>query len=200
MDQAALAEAIGSAGGVTLLAGPGLAAEAGVAPRPATLDWSLYGPRMALIHAAEPGTGHRAARRLQDLGLLGGVVSEGDDVLFQEAGVRDVIAPVGSVELSICPGCGYSEPLGCLLDLLPLPWCAACGEVLRPDVAPVGSGPRPAAMARAREVVGAARLLVVAGNPSPPIGSLADAAAAVVVLADHRPGPVLAAAAEALGR
>jgi NAD-dependent deacetylase len=148
---------------------------------------------MRRIHAAEPAAGHRAARRLQDLGRLEAVVTEGDDVLFEEAGVRDVIAVMGSVGLSVCPACGYSEPLGCVLDLLPLPRCAACGEVLRPDVAP-----QPAALARARDAIGAARLVVVAGAPSARVREFADVAAGIVVL--DRGGPVLAAAADALAR
>src|SRR4051812_18776577 len=118
---AALAETIRSADGLVLLAGQALAAEAGIGARPPQVEWSAYGPRMTVIHAAAPGPGHVAARRLQDLGLLDAVVTDSDDVLFDEAGVRDVIALAGSVELSVCPDCSYNEPLGCVLDLLPQP-------------------------------------------------------------------------------
>ena len=145
-----------AAGSVALLAGERSQRRAGIAPRPATLDWDVYGPRMRTIHAAEPGPGHLAARRLQDGGWLRGVVTDADDVLLDEAGVRDVVSLAGSVELSVCPRCTYNEPLGCLLELLPRPRCAACGGPLVPDVVPAGEAPPADAVSRAREVVAGA--------------------------------------------
>jgi NAD-dependent SIR2 family protein deacetylase len=187
-----IAARVRAAGGLVLLAGEALATESGIPPRPDTLDWDVYGPRMRAIHAAEPGAGHVAARRLQDAGWLRGVVTDADDVLFDEAGVRDVVRLVGSVELSVCPSCGYSEPLGCLLELLPRPRCAACGGPLRPDVAP-----RSEALGRAREAVSRAELIVLAA--SGPLGRLCEGRDAdTVVLGDDRPGPRLLAVTEVL--
>jgi NAD-dependent deacetylase len=190
-----------AADGVALLAGEVLAAESGVPPQPATRDWDVYGPRMRTIHAASPGPGHLAARRLQDAGWLRAVVTEGDDVLFDEAGVRDVIALAGSVELSVCPRCSYNEPLGCLLELLPRPWCAACGGPLLPDVVLPGETPSPDSMSRARVALTGAGLLVVVGAPAdhgPLAGLCAGRASDTIVLGDPRPGPRLLAVAEAL--
>jgi NAD-dependent SIR2 family protein deacetylase len=187
-----IAARVRAAGGLVLLAGEALATESGIPPRPDTLDWDVYGPRMRAIHAAEPGAGHVAARRLQDGGWLRGVVTDADDVLFDEAGVRDVVRLVGSVELSVCPSCGYSEPLGCLLELLPRPRCAACGGPLRPDVAPRGE-----ALGRAREAVSRAELIVLAA--SGPLGRLCEGRDAdTVVLGADRPGPRLLAVTEVL--
>jgi NAD-dependent SIR2 family protein deacetylase len=196
-DGRALADAIQAADGLVLLAGAALAAEAGVPPRPDRVEWSVYGPRMRHIHACPPGPGHLAARRLQDLGRLDGVVTEGDDVLFDEAGVRDVVALAGTVELSVCPDCGYNEPLGCLLELLPQPRCAACGGALRPDVTARHEPPRPDALARARVVLGTTRLVVVAdaASSSSTLRELAESTAApVVVLGAETPGAILLAA------
>lgn len=199
-DAHALADAIRSNGRLVLLAGEALAAEAGVPAPPAALDWRAYGPRMRAIHATEPGPGHVAARRLQDLALLDAVVTASDDVLFDEAGVRDVVALVGSVELSICPDCGYNEPLGCLIDLLPVPRCAACGGTLRPDVS---EQPRAEALARARAAVEDAGLVVLADavDASAPLRALSAAVtdATVVVLGAERPGATLLAAVGQLG-
>jgi NAD-dependent SIR2 family protein deacetylase len=191
-------------GRVTLLVdGATLAAEAGVPPRPSGLTWEAYGPRMHAIHAADPGPGHLAARRLQDSGRLDGVITDGDDALLQEAGVREVVELAGSVALSVCPACGYNEPLACLLELLPHPRCAACGGLLRPDVDEPGAPPRPEAAARARALVARARLLLVAGAPA--AGSVlaeltADATAEVVAVRDGSQLAAVADALEAAGR
>jgi NAD-dependent deacetylase len=194
-----IAARVRAAGGLVLLAGEALAAESGIPPRPPTLDWDLYGSRMRAIHAAQPGPGHLAARALQDGGWLHGVVTDADDVLFDEAGVRDVVALAGSVELSVCPRCEYNEPLGCLLELLPHPRCAACGGPLRPDVVPPDEEPSADALSRAREAVAGPWLLVLAGD-----GLLADLcegrAADTIVIGDDRPGSRLLAVADMLGR
>ncbi len=192
-----IAGRVRAAGSVALLAGEALAAESGVPPRPDTLDWDVYGPRMRAIHAARPGPGHLAARALQDGGWLRGVVTDADDVLYDEAGVRDVVALAGSVELSVCPRCTYNEPLGCLLELLPRPRCAACGGPLRPDVVPAGEAPLDGAVSRARELVAGAAVLLLAGH-----GRLAELCegrgADTIVIGDDRPGPRLLAASELL--
>jgi len=198
-DEDVLADAIRSTDRVVLLAGAAVAAEAGIPARPPHLDWHVYGPRMRAIHATGPGPGHLAARHLQDLGLLEAVVTESDDVLFDEAGVRGVIALVGSVELSICPACGYNEPLGCLLDLLPEPRCAACGGTLRPDVS---ESARAEALAHAHAAVSRAGLLVLADAADAP-ESLRELSAAtdttVLVLGAEAPGATLLAAVGRLG-
>ena len=192
-----IADRVRAAGGLVLLAGEALASESGIPPRPDSLDWDVYGPRMRAIHAAEPGPGHLAARRLQDAGWLRGVVTDSDDVLFAEAGVRDVVALVGSVELSVCPACGYSEPLGCLLDLLPRPRCAACGGPLRPGVSSPSEAPIAEALDRAAEIVSGPGLIVLAAHG--PLADLCDERDAdTVVLGDDRPGPRLLGVAEAL--
>jgi NAD-dependent SIR2 family protein deacetylase len=196
-ERSTLARAIRSAGGLVLVAGDAIAAEAGVAPRPDSVDWGTYGPRMSEIYAAEPGPGHRAARRLQDLGLLDAVVTQSDDVLFDEAGVREVIALVGSVELSVCAACAYNEPLGCVLELLPQPRCAACGGLLRPDVVARGEPPRAEALARAQASVAATRLVVLADAPDLP-GPLGALSRGALILGADAPGAVLLAATEEL--
>ena len=194
----AIAARVRAAGGLVLLAGEALAAESGIPPRPDSLDWDVYGPRMRAIYAAEPGPGHVAARRLQDDGWLRGVVTDADDVLFDEAGVRDVVRLGGSVELSICRGCGYTEPLGCLLELLPRPRCAACGGPLRPDVARPSEAPAVEALAHARETLSRPGLIVLAGS-GPLRGICEGREADTVVLGDDGAGPRLLAVAEMLG-
>lgn len=139
---------------VVVLAGAGLGVDGPRTP-PA---WEAAGPRMHRVHDARPGPAHLAIRALQDAGAIAGVISETDDVLLDEAGVRDVIELAGSVRDSVCPTCGYTEPLGCLLTMLPVPGCAACGGVLGP-----GTPPDDDAATRASELAGRAGLVLAVG-------------------------------------
>lgn len=60
-------------------------------------------PRFA---AAEPNDGHRAVARLQDLGLVGAVITQNVDGLHQQAGARDVTELHGSLSYVVCADCG----------------------------------------------------------------------------------------------
>lgn len=193
----ALAARIAGRGHLTILAGEELALESGIPARPTSAGWELYGPRMRIIHAAQPGAGHQAARRLQDGGCLLGVVTDADDVLFEEAGVRNVVPIRGSVASSICERCGYSEPLGCVLELLPHPTCAACGGVLRPDVSVSGMQVRPDRVDRARTLMEAAHTVLQIGSPAADGRAPTDVGpgAIYVDLGRERPGERLAAVA-----
>jgi hypothetical protein len=75
---------------------------------------------------------------------------------------------------SVCPSCGYSEPLGCLLDMAQ-PVCAACGATLAPGTAPDAD-----AGERAERLVHGAGLLLLAG--APPDHPLAGRAARTVAV------------------
>jgi NAD-dependent SIR2 family protein deacetylase len=169
----------GHPGPLVVLAGAGLAAECGIPPAATERDWAVEGPRMQRIHDARPGSAHLAIRALQDAGMLAGVISETDDVLLEEAGIRDVVELAGSVRDSVCPDCGYTEPLGCLLEMLPVPRCAACGAVLE-----AGEGPEPDAAERAERLAGrAGTLLLVGARADHPLAR--RAAHAQVVTADE---------------
>jgi NAD-dependent deacetylase len=171
---AEIAARVGDARAIVLIAGDDVAMETGIEPRPERIDWDVYGPRMRAIDTTPPGPAHLGARRLQDGGRLQCVITYGDDVFFEQAGVRNVIALRGSVELSLCTGCGYSEPLSCLVELLPTPRCAACGGEMRPDVVPPGEAPSAERVADARTAVSAAGLLLIAGSvPGSDVADLA---------------------------
>jgi NAD-dependent SIR2 family protein deacetylase len=141
-------------------------------PPPCGDDWSAAGPRMRAIAGAQPGPVHARLRELRDAGALHGVISDTDDVLLDEAGVVADVELRGSARESVCPSCGYTEPLLCLLDMLPVPRCAACGTVLAP-----GTPPAPDAAARAERLVRGADVLLLGGVP--PDHPLAQRAARV---------------------
>ncbi len=54
---------------------------------------------------AEPNRGHRHVARLQQLGLLAGIITQNVDRLHQEAGARDVVELHGNLEEVLCLTC-----------------------------------------------------------------------------------------------
>jgi NAD-dependent SIR2 family protein deacetylase len=138
-------------------------------PPPDGDGWDRAGPRLRALAAVRPGPVHERLRALRDAGRLTAVISDTDDVLLDAAGVVADVELRGSARESVCPACGYTEPLLCLLEMLPEPHCAACGQMLRP-----GTPPEPSAYAAAERLVREADLLLLAGAaPDHPLARLA---------------------------
>jgi NAD-dependent deacetylase len=180
--------------------------------------WEFYGRRLGVLADIQPNAGHLALAALERAGLLEAVITQNVDGLHQRAGSRDVIEVHGSIATASCVSCGRAEPREQVVELLPLPTCADCGSVLKPDVVmfgellPVVAVERATALAREAAcmlVVGSSlEVWPVAGLPAETLGHggrLAivnreptpyDAQADVVVHAGA--GEVLAAAAAVL--
>jgi len=129
--------------------------------------WSFYKPRVAMLTEAEPNPAHIALAELERLGYLEAVVTQNIDLLHERAGSREVVEVHGSIRSSTCPGCGERYPLDRVLGLLrdaDAPACAACGEILKPDVVFFGELLPAAAIDRAYELARRARLLLVVGS------------------------------------
>jgi NAD-dependent deacetylase len=126
--------------------------------------WRFYAPRFGMLTDAEPNRAHLALAELERRGLVQAVVTQNIDLLHARAGSREVIEVHGSIRTSTCPGCGLSLPLEEVVPLLPLPRCAACQAVLKPDVVFFDELLPPQAIDRAYELAGAARLLLVVGS------------------------------------
>ena len=58
---------------------------------------------------ARPNAGHVAVARLQQLGLLDGIITQNVDGLHQAAGAHDVIELHGGLDLVVCLRCGKRE-------------------------------------------------------------------------------------------
>lgn len=130
---------------------------AGVAlSRPHELAEFLATLRRALGDA-RPGPGHRALARLEEAGLVRGVVTQNVDGLHQEAGSGHVLEIHGSFLGSRCTACGHSETVsredacagldravvGLREAFVPsieslLPKCSRCGGPARPDFVAFG--------------------------------------------------------------
>jgi NAD-dependent deacetylase len=129
--------------------------------------WSFYKPRVEMLTGAEPNPAHAALAELEQLGLVGAVVTQNIDLLHERAGSENVVEVHGSIRTASCPGCGRSYELDRVLELLAeadAPECPGCSGILKPDVVFFGELLSPAAIDRAYELARRARLLLVVGS------------------------------------
>jgi NAD-dependent SIR2 family protein deacetylase len=70
------------------------------------------------IGDARPNDGHRAVARLQELGLLRGIITQNVDGLHQAAGAGDVVELHGNLSLVTCLDCNEPSTRGILEDRL----------------------------------------------------------------------------------
>jgi NAD-dependent deacetylase len=159
--------------------------------------------------AAKPGPAHFALARLDEAGLLQGVITQNVDGLHQEAGNRRVLEIHGSFARVACLACGHREEIGrkTFLENLDravvglraafvpsfasiLPRCSRCGGPARPDF--VAFGEALLGFAEAEILARACRVLLVVGTsgevfPAATLPETASQAGAVVI--EVAPGP-----------
>jgi NAD-dependent deacetylase len=130
--------------------------------------WRFYAPRFSMLTDAEPNAAHRALAELEIYGLLRAVITQNIDLLHERAGSRDVVEVHGSIRTSTCLACGARYALDDVVRLLEAgagaPGCTACGAVVKPDVVFFDELLPEAAVDRAYELAGEARLLLVVGS------------------------------------
>jgi NAD-dependent SIR2 family protein deacetylase len=204
-------------GHVVVLSGAGLSTESGIpdyrgpsgAARPATpmtfqaftgsaaarrRYWARSHVGWRVIARAEPNAGHHGVARLQDAGLLTGVITQNVDGLHTAAGARDVVELHGNLDRVVCLSCGrLSErreldrrlravnrawrakvlgvnPDGDVdlpeedLDAFRTVDCDVCGGVLKPDVVFFGETVPADRVARCFRLVEDAEALLVLGS------------------------------------
>jgi len=126
--------------------------------------WEFYGRRLGLLAEAQPNAAHRALAELEARGLVQAVITQNVDGLHAQAGSREVIEVHGTIATASCPACGRREPRERIRELLPVPLCADCGAVLKPDVVMFGELLSAAAIDRATALAQNAALLLVVGS------------------------------------
>jgi NAD-dependent deacetylase len=126
--------------------------------------WDFYGRRLGVLADVEPNAGHLALAALECAGLIEAVITQNVDGLHQRAGSRDVIEVHGSIASASCVSCGRRERREQIVALLPLPTCADCGSVLKPDVVMFGELLPAAAVERATALAREAAAMLVVGS------------------------------------
>lgn len=126
--------------------------------------WDFYGRRLHVLAEAQPNDGHRALAELEDRGWVRAIVTQNIDRLHERAGSRAIVEVHGSVRTSSCLRCGAVVPFAEVFELLPVPACPSCGEVLKPDVVMFGEELPAFAITRAQTLVREAGVLLVVGS------------------------------------
>lgn len=156
-----------SAGGLWEQADPSEVASIDAFHRDPLRVWQWYGPRVAMLAAAEPNEGHLALAELERDGNVRAVITQNIDALHTRAGSGDVVELHGSIRRFDCLACGAVETLSVVLAQLgehPVPVCRACGAILKPGVVMFGELLPAAAFARAETLCRETGLLLVLGS------------------------------------
>jgi NAD-dependent deacetylase len=146
--------------------------------------WDFYSKRLGVLLDARPNAAHLALAELERRGLVEAVVTQNIDRLHQAAGSVNVVEVHGSIRTASCLGCGHREGFERVVKLLPVPRCAHCGGVLKPDVVMFGELLPEGAMERAFELVRGAGLLLVVGSSLEvyPVAALPEEAARLAIV------------------
>ncbi len=212
----ALADLV-AGGGVLVLSGAGLSTDSGIPDyrgptglarraRPMTYQaftadatarqryWARSQAGWRHLAGAAPNAGHLAVARLEQRGLLAGIITQNVDGLHQAAGARQVIELHGSIARVRCLGCGERtarDRLDQRLRAANPGWagpatginpdgdalvgadqvagfqvvdCERCGGVLKPDVVFFGENVPRTRVEQCYALVGRASTLVVLGS------------------------------------
>lgn len=108
--------------------------------------------------------GHQALARLEEIGLLAGVITQNIDGLHQKAGSQQVVEFHGSLFSFTCPRCGDRQPLARVRRMTLPPHCLACAEIVKPDVIFFDEAIPPRVLLETERLLAGVDLLLVAGT------------------------------------
>ncbi len=95
-------------------------------------------PLAIRMHLAQPNVAHLALARLQNAGYITDIITQNIDGLHQQAGSHNVLEVHGTLETMTCTNCYCQYPaskyIADYIDHYSIPYCEACGSILKPDV------------------------------------------------------------------
>lgn len=115
----------------------------------------------------EPNIIHRTLASLEKTGYVKAVITQNIDLLHQEAGSVNVLEIHGSPATHSCLSCHrkYSyEEIKDMLKIHEIPYCPACGGLIKPDIIFFGEELNRDMLDRAIDVSSKADLFVVTGS------------------------------------
>jgi len=145
-----------------------------------------------------PGPVHHAVARLEQAGIVKGVITQNIDMLHQKAGSRIVYEVHGSPLLHHCLSCGRAktfEEICVMLESTPVPRCEVCGEAFKPDITFFGEMLPEKAFDSAIALAQKADLMLVLGSsltvhPAASIPSMTVRAGGELVIINAQPTPL----------
>lgn len=125
--------------------------------------WTMLIELEQIVVNAKPNPGHQALARLQQAGVLDGIITQNVDNLHQEAGSQGVVEFHGNGTRLVCLDCGVTEDAARRKDLGTPPRCR-CGQVLKPDVVLFGEMIPQQAMTQSMELIERCAVMLVVGT------------------------------------
>ncbi|MDR1177414.1 MAG: NAD-dependent deacetylase, partial [Spirochaetaceae bacterium] len=168
------------------------------------------------IDEKEASLVHRTLGRLEERGLIRGVITQNIDLLHQKGGSRTVIEIHGSPSVHYCPRCVNSRALeklrenpaaagsentsmgfdaaAALVRRGEMPRCGSCGAVLKPAITFFGESLPPRALSDAERLAREADLLLVLGTsltvyPAAALPELTLRSGGNIVIVNNMPTP-----------
>jgi len=128
--------------------------------------WLL--PLVKKMHAAQPNPAHLALARLQNAGYISVIVTQNIDGLHTKAGSKEVLEVHGTLNTMTCTNCYRTVPseqyANEYIEHCTIPYCRACGSVLKPDVILYDEQLPAKIWSKAEEACKKCELLIVAGT------------------------------------
>jgi len=125
--------------------------------------WRMLSRLDQIVHEAEPNPGHLGLARLEELGVLKGVVTQNVDNLHQRAGSQKVVEFHGNGSRLRCLECGGTESADRIPELGMPPECG-CGAIYKPDVVFFGEMIPQQPMAEATRLAKSCEVVLVVGT------------------------------------
>ncbi len=95
-------------------------------------------PLAIRMRSARPNPAHLAMAALQNAGYITVIITQNIDGLHQHAGAHDVLEVHGTLETMTCTNCYHQYPASKYIEDYindcSIPYCEACGSILKPDV------------------------------------------------------------------
>jgi NAD-dependent deacetylase len=160
--------------------------------------WSRTFSGVARWSGAEPNAGHFAIARLVAAGKVASVITQNVDNLHQASGVpaEQVIELHGNASYAACLDCGERHELAELKDSFlkagEIPYCRACGGLVKTATISFGQPMPEEAMERARAETAACDLFLVLGsslvvNPAAGFPVMAKRCGAALAIVNREP-------------
>ncbi len=125
--------------------------------------WRMLAEMEAVLDAAAPNPAHRALARLEEAGVVEGVITQNIDGLHQAAGSRRVVEFHGSHRTLTCLSCGARFTREEARALGTPPPCR-CGQILKPDVIFFGEMIPEEALRESYRLANGCRVMLVVGT------------------------------------
>jgi len=171
------------------------------------IDWFRRDPSiyykgcMELVYGLKrfkPGPVHQAIARLEQAGIVQGIITQNIDMLHQKAGSRTVYEVHGSPLLHHCFTCGREKTFNeicTLLETVEVPRCEHCGGAYKPDITFFGEMLPERAFDGAVALAQKADLMLVLGSsltvhPAASIPPLTVRAGGELVMVNAQPTPL----------